>query len=169
MTDKYYAAKKSNINSNQVFDNSAFYTTDGMRFEFGYENIDPMKLYESGVYACTDSAVIREKGSTYSIDNVFRGDHLSSWCYGCGSYGLDNNVDMTTYPPCIIMVDVNGDRKPNPQNVNCHSEDCMDDNIYKYADPLGKKLTDVFSIMITDKAAIPYGYAAQKAMYQAQK
>ena len=39
----------------------------------------------------------------------------------------------------------------------------------KFSDPLGLKLTDMFTIMITDKQAIPYGVAAQRAMYQAQK
>ncbi len=40
--------------------------------------------------------------------------------------------------------------------------------LYKVSDPLGLKLTDLFTIMITDKQAIPYGVAAQRAMYQAQ-
>ena len=66
------------------------------------------------------------------------------------------------------MVDVNGDRKPNPQNANCKSATCSNQNIYKFSDPLGLKLSDMFTIMITDKQAIPYGVAAQRAMYQAQ-
>lgn len=32
-----------------------------------------------------------------------------------------------------------------------------------------RELSDMFAIMITDKQAIPYGVAAQRAMYQAQK
>ena len=32
-----------------------------------------------------------------------------------------------------------------------------------------KKVRDIFSIMITDDRAVPYGITAQKAMYQAQK
>lgn len=39
----------------------------------------------------------------------------------------------------------------------------------KFSDPLGLKLTDMFTLMITDKQVIPYGAAAQRAMYQAQK
>ena len=89
-------------------------------------------------------------------------------CNGCGSHGLNNNQDGTTKPPCLIMVDVNGDRKPNPNNVNCKSQKCADENKHKYSDPTGLKLTDLFTIMITDKEAIPYGVAAQRAMYQAQ-
>ena len=69
--------------------------------------------------------------------------------------------------PCLIIVDVNGDRKPNPANIHCKSNSCA--LPYKFSDPLGLKLTDLFTIMITDKQAIPYGVAAQRAMYQAQK
>ena len=143
--------------------NSAFYTTDGMRFEFnntGYNFSFP--LYEnSNIMTCA--------GSTTG-NKVWQGH--DTICNGCGSYGLNNNSDGTTKPPCLIMVDVNGDRKPNPANINCSGEgnahsECM--NSYKYSDSLGLKLTDLFTIMITDKQAIPYGVAAQRAMYQAQK
>lgn len=88
-------------------------------------------------------------------------------CGGCGSYGLNNNPDGTTKPPCMIAVDINGDRKPNPANINCKANSCA--KPYKYSDPDGKKLTDTFSIMITDKQAIPYGVAAQRAMYNSRK
>ena len=56
--------------------------------------------------------------------------------------------------------------QPNPANVNCRAHECA--KPLKYSDPLGLKLTDLFLIMITDKQAIPYGVAAQRAMYQAQ-
>ena len=137
--------------------NTAFYTTDGMRFEFrfGTNDIKTHKLYESNTYACL-------RGVSGSWNNS------NSVCGGCGSYGLNNNVDGTTKPPCIIMVDVNGDRKPNPQNASCKSDACKHENVYKFSDPLGLKLSDLFTIMITDKQAIPYGVAAQRAMYQAQ-
>ena len=80
--------------------------------------------------------------------------------------GATANSAVTT--PNLI-IDVNGDRKPNPANVDCKSESCSYLNKRKYSDPLGLKLTDLFTIMITDKQAIPYGVAAQRAMYQAQK
>ena len=135
--------------------NSAFYTTDGMRFEIrSGANYTFHKLYESNVYACFG-------GSSGGLNII-----ESQTCGGCGSYGLNNNVDGTTKPPCIIMVDVNGDRKPNPENINCHQYECGKG--YKYSDAEGTKLTDVFTILITDKQAIPYGVAAQRAMYQAQ-
>jgi len=138
--------------------NSAFYTTDGMRFEISRdsEQYDNSKLYESGIPLCTTGM---------SGSNNFG----SKSCGGCGSYGLNNNTDNTTKPPCLIGVDVNGDRKPTPYNAVCKNFTCGLKNIYKFSDPNGTKLTDLFTIMITDKQAIPYGIAAQKAMYQAQK
>ena len=135
--------------------NAAFYTTDGMRFELREgHNYQRHKLYESNVYACYG-------GQTGELD-VIDGHQ----CGGCGSYGLNSNPDATTKPPCIMTVDVNGDRKPNPANINCKDQSCA--KPYKFSDPLGLKLTDMFTIMITDKQAIPYGVAAQRAMYQAQ-
>jgi len=144
-----------------AYTNAAFYTTDGMRFEFRADNVrmNSIPLYENGsILLCTTSA----------LSGIKQYENKTS-CNGCGSYGLNSNTDKTTKPPCLITVDVNGDRKPSPNNVNCKNDTCARTNIYKIADPLGKKLTDIFSIMITDKQAIPYGVAAQKAMYQAQK
>ena len=137
--------------------NAGFYTTDGMKFEIrrGTSEYRRFKLYENpNVFVCSRNAAILTGN-----DGLYN-------CGGCGSYGLNNNSDGTTKPPCLIMVDVNGDRKPNPNNVNCKKQDCA--LPYKFSDPLGLKLTDMFTIMITDKQAIPYGVAAQRAMYQAQ-
>ena len=141
-----------------AYNNTVFYTTDGMRFEVkkGWEDtFEKFTLYESGVRICA-------KGTSGSWN-------MADSCGGCGSYGLNNNVDNTTKPPCLMVVDVNGDRKPNPNNVNCKTSSCANQNKYKFSDPLGLKLTDMFTIIITDKQAIPYGVAAQRAMYQAQK
>ncbi len=136
------------------WDNAAFYTTDGMQFQLrvGGTEFGKFKLYENNeIVACSSN-------------------HLTaSGCGGCGSYGLNSNSDKTTKPPCIITVDVNGDRKPNPNNINCKSTACAAQNTYKFSDPLGLKLSDMFSVMITDKSAIPYGVASQRAMYQARK
>ena len=139
------------------YTNAAFYTADGMRFEFRrfdtqFGTRGELYLHESRVKPCS--------GDT----SGFPANNKS--CGGCGSYGLNSNVDGTTKPPCIFMVDVNGDRKPNPANVNCKEKKCAIP--FKYADPLGIKLTDMFTIIITDKEAIPFGVAAQRAMYQAQ-
>ena len=146
------------LESNGMRDNAAFYTTDGMRFEFylGDNMRSKFKLYESpNIATCL--------GATASSPLY----PTKQPCGGCGSYGLNNNVDGTTKPPCLIIADVNGDRKPNPQNANCKNLTCA--KPARYSDPLGLKLTDMFLIMVTDKQAIPYGVAAQRAMYQAQK
>ena len=141
--------------------NKAFYTTDGMRFEYPYMKgsegrpINSLKLHESDVYACVVS------------DTVLEPSH--SRCDGCGSYGLKNNPNNTTKPPCAILVDVNGDRKPNPANVYHGTEEAFVYNKYRYTKWNEKKLYDIFNILITDQGAIPYGVAAQKAMYDAQK
>ena len=151
LSDFYWAGGGDEKN---YYGNDVFYTTDGMRFEFYRGSSGHHYLHENPIKVCI--------GAT----STPIGDHTS--CGGCGSYGLNSNSDNTTKPPCLIAVDVNGDRKPNPQNANCKSADCKIQNIYKFSDPLGIKLTDLFSIIITDKQAIPYGVAAQRAMYQAQ-
>ena len=170
MPKKYLTAStggKYDQNNYLQYINYAFYATDGMRFEFvavaggggGH------KLYENNsVKTCIYTAFEGE----YPWSDLEGNPIPSSSCGGCGSYGLNSNVDVTTKPPCLIMVDVNGDRKPNPANVNCRNGSCANENKYKFSDPLGLKLTDLFTIMITDKEAIPYGVAAQRAMYQAQ-
>ena len=140
------------------YGNAAFYTTDGMRFELrtgGGAQPPNNYLYEDNrIQLCS-------KGLAGNM-NLY-----SDACNGCGSYGLKSNSDSTTKPPCMIIVDVNGDKKPNPSNINCKQTNCS--KMWKLPDPDGTKLSDVFTIMITDKQAIPYGVAAQRAMYQAQK
>lgn len=141
--------------------NTAFYTTDGMKFEFrrGRTQAD-FPLYENpSVNVCT----LAESGDF----NQYGGESPGGSCGGCGSYGLNNNPDGTTKPPCLIMVDVNGDRGPNPANAHCLEAECS--SPYKFSTPDGSRLTDMFTIMITDKEAIPYGTAAQKAMYGGRK
>ena len=115
-------------------------------------------LHEAdNISACVSTNVMADNDPTSSI-----------YCNGCGSYGLKAN-DVTGKPPCLIMVDVNGDKKPTPGNVNCKSNSCQYQNIYKVPLPSEKKVRDIFSILITEEKAIPYGVTAQKAMYQAQK
>ncbi len=158
MHDEYW------INPSEKTDylaNAAFYTTDGMRYEFRAGNKrNYHKLYESNVYICYGKVTgdIQDKNTGAGAD-----------CGGCGSYGLSDNPDGTTKPPCLIMVDVNGDRKPNPANANCKNAECGKLNRYKFSDPTGTRLSDMFTIMITDKKAIPYGVAAQRAMYSGKK
>ena len=140
--------------------NAAFYTTDGTRYEFRYWNIawsnsTRFQLYESNVRACIGSTVPSLSNNDYA-------------CGGCGSYGLKNNTDGTTKPPCLIFVDVNGDRKPYPANAFCDNSECAKQNYIKDIKPDSKVVSDVFTIMVTDREARPFGVIAQKAMYQAQ-
>ena len=156
LKQQYYVKTSTD---NCSWTNAAFYTTDGMRYEIHAGEsgcIGKHPLHEnSRISAC----LLPNAGSLNLSSNTI--------CGGCGSYGLNSNFDNTTRPPCLITVDVNGDRKPNPENANCKKESCA--KAYKYSDALGLKLTDLFSIIITDKQAIPYGVAAQRAMYQARK
>ncbi len=152
-------------------DNGAFYTTDGMRFEFNYHQVSwqsQNRLHESNISACDSTNSLNKLygESTDSKGNTV----INQTCQGCGSYGLNSNSNNTTKPPCLILVDVNGDKKPTPGNINCKDEDCgKSSNLYKVPLPSEKKVRDIFSILITEDRAIPYGVTAQKAMYQAQK
>ena len=73
-------------------------------------------------------------------------------------------------PPCLIVVDVNGDKKPNRGVLdfryfaNGDIQDVIVDN-HTYPSPSDKKFSDTFLLMITDEKAIPYGVVAQRAMY----
>ena len=154
--------------------NGAFYTADGMRFEFNaaislYEGRN--KLHESNQYACTALSTLRGNGSSGNTGSCNDGGvvYECGSCQGCGSYGL-KSTDLTGKPPCLILVDVNGDKKPTPGNINCKDSTCgKKDNLYKVPLPSEKKVRDIFSILITEEKAIPYGVTAQKAMYQARK
>ncbi len=145
--------------------NYAFYTTDGMKFEFDDDcgadttgkslTCHHLKLHESDVKACTSQF----GGSAYG---------LKYGCGGCGSYGLSSNPNKTTKPPCAVMVDVNGDRKSQPVNANTTGND-KELNISKVPPPDSVRVNDIFVILITEDRAVPYGTIAQKAMYQARK
>ena len=137
--------------------NIAFYTTDGMRFEMDdiTGTVKGPKLHESNVTTCLLGLYIEGNSNAVS-------------CGGCGSYGLNSNPNGTTKPPCLMLVDVNGDRKPSPSNVNCMNNNCMQNNFYTYPTPDSKTVTDIFAIMITEDRAVPFGVVAQRAMYQAQ-
>lgn len=138
--------------------NHAFYTTDGMRFEIpphrysllskdGGSKSD-IKLHESNIN------IANQVGAT------------SSW-ESCGSYGLANNPHGTTQPPCFVLVDVNGDRKPTVYSTNktiATDGGSVTEN-YKYPNVTDKRVTDIFPIMITEDRAIPFGVVAQRAMY----
>ena len=79
--------------------NSAFYTADGMRFEFD-DDADPLKQYltlheNNKVFACFPTG----------HPNYER----RAACGGCGSYGKAIYPNHTTKPSRSIRGDVNGD------------------------------------------------------------
>ena len=156
-------------NAARYYGNLSFYTTDGMRYEFvtGSET-DKYVLHEDVSIHLRNPVGTYEASDKKEVDTYNNCENDSS-CARCGALGLNSNTDETTNPPCLVVVDVNGDRKPYPSNASCFSASCSKENIRKYADPNGVRLTDTFPIMITDKGAIPYGTAAQRAMYQGQK
>ena len=136
--------------------NLAFYTTDGMRFEIPTTS-KTFIMHESTGSDNNNTLTFNDK-----VNNGGTSGDSVSYIGACGSSGLAINTNNTANHPCMIMVDVNGDRKPNP-NANSNT------NGYLFPQPNDKLLRDVFTIMITDEKAIPYGVIAQKAMYQAQK
>ena len=109
--------------------NYAFYTGDGMRFEF--------------------PTTPNIKGGTFAANNG-----------KCATPGgkIEDSLGTEYNDPCLIIVDVNGDRKPNPRKTK---------GAYKVpAATARSKVLDVFPIIITDKNAYPYGVVAQRAMFQ---
>ena len=116
--------------------NWAFYTADGMRYEFPTQ---PKSRIASGDWNTSNSKCARPQNlvvdEVYVVDDA--GTHLVQ--------------------PCLVIVDVNGDRKPNPQRTR---------GSYKVPAPSNSsKLLDVFPIMITDVSAIPWGLVALRAMF----
>ena len=144
----------------QDFNNAVFYTEDGMKYEFSRENV--IRGQEKSGW---DGTTYESRNSDPSINN---GNELtpcfgagpeengSGGCGGCGSRGLVAHPEYNKRP-CIIVVDVNGDRDPNPTEG---------EQIYALPSPGGKKLTDLFTIMITENKAVPYGEYAQRMMYK---
>lgn len=109
--------------------NYAFFTADGMRYEFP-----------------TTPAIA---GGTFSVNNG-----------KCATPGGNVQDDLGTVydKPCLIIVDVNGQRRPNPRKTA---------GSYKVPAATGRsKILDVFPIVVTDKNAYPFGVVAQRAMFQ---
>ena len=161
------------------FTNDVFYTTDGMRYEVPREGLD-LLLHETGLSTATSKTGLGV--DLYSPGNFGQEQHIiakRSVKNGfCGAYGLSTNPNRTINTPCVIVVDINGDKKPNPP-VSFISPSGYSTNgvyyevtvqepeaAYIYPSPSDKKLQDVFTIMITDEKAIPFGVVAQRAMYE---
>ena len=150
--------------------NHAFYTADGMRFEISEAATLGLKLHESNTVAGLRN--YNRNGYVSSCETG--GQEGAAWEAGicqCGSYGLENNYHNTTKPPCVVLVDINGDKKPNPPVPFVYgkiwSVDCANTTSkYLYPSPTDKKITDIFNILITEDRAIPFGVVAQRAMYR---
>lgn len=113
--------------------NKTFYTKDGMRYE-----------------------VMTEPFKSPMYSGILAGGKTGN----CGSYGMEQNVKGTYATPCIVIVDVNGDKKPHPDSNaanNYWSEN--------YPSPYSESFTDIFAVLITDDGAYPFGMLAQKAVY----
>lgn len=109
--------------------NYAFFTADGMRYEF--------------------PTTPNIKGGTFNALN-----------YHCATPAgnIQDDSGEVANLPCLIVVDVNGQRRPNPRKTR---------GSYKVPGTKGRsKILDVFPIIITDKNAYPYGVVAQRAMFQ---
>ena len=158
---KHMSVVNSYIYPSSRYGNRYFYTTDGMRFEVPHANMSPdtsveitsLKLHESGISA-NGRRMIKDCDEPQCI--LYANDGH------CGSYGLANNPNNTISTPCVVMVDVNGEKKPSPKEVDTDKYEDI------WAKPNDKKLTDVFTILITDEKAVPFGVVAQRAMYSSK-
>ena len=109
--------------------NWAFFTADGMRYEF--------------------PAAPSITGSNFNEKN--------SKCARTG-YNIQDDSGNVLNNPCLIIVDVNGERKPNPSKARLS---------YKVPSTAGRsKILDVYPIIITDVNAYPFGIVAQRALFQ---
>ncbi len=114
--------------------NMAFFTADGMRFEF------PTTPSISG-----------------GVTKPFQTQNSK-----CARYDLvtpvQDDAGQNMNAPCLVIVDVNGQRKPNPQKKT---------GSYKVPSATGRsKVLDVYPIIVTDVAAYPFGVVGQRALFQ---
>ncbi|MBR2068781.1 MAG: prepilin-type N-terminal cleavage/methylation domain-containing protein [Candidatus Gastranaerophilales bacterium] len=131
----FFRARMNVISTSEKYngggtENYAFFTADGMRYEFPDT---PNNMH----------------GGSFSTDN--------SQCARNGMNIQDDAGEVRNLP-CLIIVDVNGERKPNPRKAR---------DSYKVPSTKGRsKILDVFPIIITDVNAYPFGIVAQRAMFQ---
>lgn len=110
--------------------NYAFFTADGMRYEFPTEPKQGM----NGTFSLTNGKCATPDGN------------------------IQDDLGVTYNRPCLIIVDVNGQRRPNPRKTK---------GSYKVPGTGGRsKILDVFPIIVTDKNAYPFGVVGQRAMFQ---
>lgn len=117
---------------------NGFYTADNMRFDFPENNddIDNLEL---------------------AVTNGDKTEKIDVKTHTCGTkdMGIGGSTKALGEHPCIIMVDVNGDKGPNRITTSLYKED----------DSTEEEFGDIFFMLITDKGAFPYGLLAQEAYY----
>ena len=114
--------------------NYTFFTADGMRYEFPLE---PNNM-NGGTFSTTNGKCARPDGN------------------------VQDDLGITYNLPCLVIVDVNGQRRPNPLKDGRGGG-----TSYKVPGTGGRsKILDVFPIIITDINAYPYGVVGQRAMFQ---
>lgn len=115
--------------------NYTFFTADGLRYEFPE---DPEFKNTPGDLLATKNA---RCASTYGTKPAFDEE--------------GNLLDR----PCLIVMDVNGDRRPNPSRVSPTEG-------YKVPKPFStSRVMDVFPILVTESAAYPYGVVGQRVLF----
>ncbi len=141
------------FNGGSLDSNYAFYTADGMRFEFPTQKMTlNLSSKKDGDGKATKTAEFSDtNGHCATYVHIGEKDDPNDLCT------QDDSGTAQCYP-CLIIVDVNGDRRPNPLKTR---------DSYKVPSPKGKsKILDVFPIIITDRNAIPFGIVGQRAMFQ---
>ena len=134
--------------------NWAFFTADGLRFEFPSEPKTPGNV----------------NGVASKAATIFT--HFSENNGACGTYGENiamNDRGEYVNTPCLVIVDVNGERRPNPQKVTTLGYKVPMPNPATTSPQGGLprvKVLDVFPVMITNTNAQPWGVIAQRAMFQ---
>ena len=93
--------------------------------------------------------------------NVTVGDNKAFYTADGFRYEVPNSKvsNCTVANPCVIGVDVNGDRQPTSTTER-------DDLTNHYPQGNETRVIDFFPIMITDVSVQPYGPLAQRTMYQ---
>lgn len=125
---------KSSLNK----DIKGFYTADNMRFDFPEDNGD------------IDNKEI-------AVTNGDKTEKINVKTHTCGTkgMGIGGGTKALGEHPCIIMVDVNGDKGPNRITTSEYKENNSET----------PEFGDIFFMLITDKGAFPYGLLAQSAFY----
>ena len=134
----FFRNRMSVISTSDSYDgggteNYAFFTADGLRYEFP----DTPEIPGSGI------------ADQFSPNN--------SQCARHDKEILDESGEVRN-KPCLVVVDVNGDRKPNPRKAR---------DYYKVPKADGaSRILDVFPVVVTDVNAYPYGVIGQRALFQ---